>query len=183
MLFISNLPPHQTLYSRSTRDCVCLVHSGHAVYNSTWHRTEALYIYMYIFVEWIGESFISIQVNEINVIFLRVHQDHDVLVCYRVACCHPVVKRCPTLCNPMDCSTPSFLVFHCLLESAQTHVYWVGDTIQPSDSLSPPSPLALNLFQHQSLFQWVSSSHQVAQVLELQLQHQSFQWIFRVDLL
>ena len=64
-------------------------------------------------------------------------------------------------------------------EFTQTHVHWVSDAIQPSHPLSPPSPPALNLSQHQGLFWWVGSSHQVAQVLELQ--HQSFQWIFRVE--
>ena len=83
------------------------------------------------------------------------------------------------LCDPMNCSTPGFPVLHCLLELAQTHVCWVGDAIQPSHPLSSPSPPALNLSQHQGLFQWVSSSHQVAKVLEL-FQHQSFQQIFRV---
>ena len=79
----------------------------------------------------------------------------------------------------MDCSTPGFPVHHQLLEFAQTHVHWVSDAIQPSHPLSSPFPPALNLSQHQGLFQWVSSSHQVAKVLEFQLQHQSFQWIFR----
>ena len=65
----------------------------------------------------------------------------------------------------------------------QTHVHWVGDAIQPSHPLLSPSPPALNLFQHQGLFQWVSSSDQVAKVLEFQLQHQSFQWTLRTDLL
>ena len=87
------------------------------------------------------------------------------------------------LCDPVDCSTPGFPDLHHLLEFAQTHVHWFGDTIQPSYPLSPPSPLSLNLSQHQGLFQWVDPSHQVAEVLELQLQHQSFQWIFRVDFL
>ena len=74
---------------------------------------------------------------------------------------------------------PGFPV-HCQLpELAQTLVHWVGDAIQPSYLLSSPSPPAFNPSQHQSLFQWVSSSHQVAKVLELQLQQQSFQWIFR----
>ena len=82
----------------------------------------------------------------------------------------------------MDWSMSGFSVHHYLPEFAQTHVLWVGDVIKPSHPLSPPS-LALNLSQHQGLFQWVSSSHQVAKVLELQLQHQSFQWIFRVDFL
>ena len=80
----------------------------------------------------------------------------------------------------MDCSTPGFPVHHQLLEFSQTHVHWVGDAIQPSYPLSSPSPPAFNLSQHQDLFQWVSSSHQVAKGLELQLQNQSFQWIFRL---
>ena len=86
-----------------------------------------------------------------------------------------------TLCNPMDCSSPGRPVYHQLPEFTQTHVHWVGDAIQPSHPLSSPSPPAFNLSQHQDLFQWVSSSHQVAKVLEFQLQHQSFQWIFRTD--
>ena len=88
-----------------------------------------------------------------------------------------------TLCNPMDCRTPDLPVRHQLLELTQTHVHRVGDVIQPSHPLSPPSPPASNLSQHQGLFQWVSSSLQVAKVLEFQLQHQSFQWIFRTDFL
>ena len=79
--------------------------------------------------------------------------------------------------QPMDCSTPGFPVLHCLLEFAQNCVHWV----QPSHPLSLPSSLALSLSQHRGLFQWVGFSHQVVKVLELQLQHQSFQWIFRFD--
>ena len=78
------------------------------------------------------------------------------------------------------CNALGFPVLHYLPEFAQTHVCWVSDAIQPSPPLSPPSPLALSLSQHRGLFQWVGSLHQVAKVLELQLQHQSFQWIFRV---
>ena len=74
------------------------------------------------------------------------------------------------------------LVYH-LLELAQTQVHWVGDAIQPSHSLPSPSPPTFNLSQHQGLFQWVSSLHQEAKVLEFQLQHQSFQCIFRTDFL
>ena len=88
-----------------------------------------------------------------------------------------------TLCNPMDCSTPGLPVPHYLLEFTQTHVHRVGDALQPSHPLSPSSPPAFSLSQHQGLFQWVSPSHQVARVLELQLQCQSFQWTFRVDVL
>ena len=91
------------------------------------------------------------------------------------------VQLCPTLCHPMDCSTPGFPVHHQLPELAQTHIHWIGDAIQPSHPLSSPSPPAFNLSQHKGLFQWVSSSHQVAKVLELQLWHQSLQWIFRTD--
>ena len=144
-------------------------------------------------------------------------------------------QSCPTLCNPMDCSTPGLPVHHQLPELAQTLVHWLGDAIQPSHPLSSPSPPALNLSQHQGLFKWVSRwgerwegesgwethvnpwlihvnvwqkplqyckvislqlikingkkkkrlslSHQVAKVLEFQLQHKSFQWTPRTDLL
>ena len=93
-----------------------------------------------------------------------------------------VTQLCPTLCDPMDCSTPGLPVHHQLPEFTQTHVHWVGDAIQPSHPLSTPSPPALNLSQHQGLFRWVSSLHQVAKVSEFQLQHQSFQWTLRTDL-
>ena len=94
-----------------------------------------------------------------------------------------VAKSCPTLCNLMKCSTPGFPILQHLLEFTQTNVHWVGDAIQPSHPLSSSSPPTFNLSQHQGLFQGVSSSHQVTKVLELQLQHQSFQWIFRFDFL
>ena len=94
-----------------------------------------------------------------------------------------VAQSCPTLCDPMNCSMPGHPVHHQLPEFTQTHVHQVGDAIQPSHPLSSPSPPAPNPSQHQSLFQWVSSSHEVAKVLEFQLQHQSFQWTPRTDLL
>ena len=93
----------------------------------------------------------------------------------------PVAHLCPILCGPMDCSTPGFPVHHQLPELSQTHVRQVNDAIQPSHSLSSPSSPAFNLSQHQGLFWWVSSSYQVAKVLQFQLQHQSFQ--FRTDFL
>ena len=77
-----------------------------------------------------------------------------------------VAKLCVTLCDPMDCSKQGFPDLHCLPKFAQTHVHWVGDAIQPSNRLLSPSPPAFNLSQHQGLFHWVSSSHQVAKVLE-----------------
>ena len=91
-----------------------------------------------------------------------------------------VTKWCLNLCHPMKYKMPGFSVLHCLTELAQTHVHWVGDAIQPSHPLLLLSSPALTLSQHQVPFQWVISSHQVAKILGLQLQHQSFQWIFRV---
>ena len=94
-----------------------------------------------------------------------------------------VAQSCPTLCDPMDCSMPVFPV-HCqLLEFTQTHVCWVGDAIQPSHPPLSPSPPSFYLSQHQGLFKWVRCSYQVAKVLELQLQLQSFQRVSRVDFL
>ena len=87
------------------------------------------------------------------------------------------------LCDPMNHSTPGLPVHHQLLESTQTHVHWVGDAIQLSHPLSSPSPPTFNLSQHRGLFQWVSSLHCVVKVPEFQLQHQSFQWTPRTDLL
>ena len=89
-------------------------------------------------------------------------------------------KSCPAVCDPMNWSTRGFPVPHHLLEFAQVHVHRIGDAVQPSHPLSSLSS-AFNLSQHQGLFQWVSCLHQVAKVLELQ--HQSFQWVFRVDFL
>ena len=97
-----------------------------------------------------------------------------------------VAQSCLTLWDPMDCSTPGFPVHHQLPEHVQIHVCRVGDAIQPSHPLSSTFPSGFNLFQNQGLFQWVSSSYQVAKVLEFQFQRQSFQWYsglisFRMD--
>ena len=94
-----------------------------------------------------------------------------------------VAQSCLIPCDPMNCSMPGLPVHHQLQESTQTHVHWVGDAIQPFHLLLSPSPHALNLSQHQGLFKWVSSSHQVAKALEFQLQNQSYQWTPRTDLL
>ena len=80
-----------------------------------------------------------------------------------------VAQSCPTLCDPMNRSTPGLPVHHHLTEFTQTHIHWVSDAIQPSHPRSFPSPPAPNPSQHQSLFQWVNSSHEVAKVLELEL--------------
>ena len=94
-----------------------------------------------------------------------------------------VTQSCPILCNPMDCTMSGPLVHHQLSEFAQIHVHWVGDAIQSFHPLTSSSPPAFNFSQHQGLFQRVSSSQQVAKILEFQLQHQSFQWVFRIDFL
>ena len=93
-----------------------------------------------------------------------------------------MAQSCLTLCDPRDCSKPGFPVHHQLPEVSQTHVHLVSDAIQPSHPLSSPPP-AFDLSQYQGLFQKVSSSHQVTKILEFQLQHQSFQRIFRTDFL
>ena len=94
-----------------------------------------------------------------------------------------VTQLCLTLCNFMDCSMPGFPAHHQLPELTQTHIHWVTVSIPSSHPLLSLSALAFNLSLHQDLFQWVSSLHQVAKVLEFQLQHQSFQWIFTTDFL
>jgi len=92
-----------------------------------------------------------------------------------------VTQSCLNLCNPMDCSTPGFPVHHQLPEFTQIQVHWLADGIQPSHTLPSPSPPALNFSQYQGIFQWVSSLHQMAKVLESQFWHQYFQRIFRTD--
>ena len=104
--------------------------------------------------------------------------------CLFLAYCHirsvqfsSFAQSCPALCNPMNCSTPGLPDHHQLPQFTQTHAHWVSDAIQPSHHLLSPSPPAPNPSQHQGLlFQWVNSLHEVAKVLEFQLQHQSFQW-------
>ena len=98
-----------------------------------------------------------------------------------ICCCCSVAQSCPTLCDLTDCSRPGFPVLQHLLELAQTCVHWISDAIQPSRPLSSPSS-AFNLSQYQGLFQWVGSLHQMAKVLELQLQRPSFRWIFPLGL-
>ena len=131
--------------------CVCNCIYNMCVYNK--------YVYTYVYTH--------------TLYSLSVH----LCVCLIHICCS-VAQSCLTLCNSMNCSTSGFSVDSYLPEFAQTRVRWVSDAIQPSHPLLPSSPLALNFPQHQGLCQWVSSSHQVDKVLELQLQYQSFQWIF-----
>ena len=95
--------------------------------------------------------------------------------------CCSITQLCPTLCNPMDCSMPSLPAPHHRPRFAQVHVHCISDAIQLYHPLMHSSPSALNPSQHQGLFQWVGCSHQMTKILELQLQHQSFQQVFRVD--
>ena len=84
--------------------------------------------------------------------------------------------------DPRDCSTPGFPVLHYLLEFTQTHVHWVSHAIQPSHPLPPPSPPALSLSQHRSIFQGASSSHQVAKVFAFKMQENKILWVFYLNL-
>ena len=102
------------------------------------------------------------------------------LLYFSYLCGCSVAQLCRTLCGPMDCSTPGLPVPHHLLKFAQVHVHCISDAIQPSHPLISSSS-ALNLSQHQGLFQWVSCLHQMTKTLEFPLQHQFFQWVFRVD--
>ena len=130
--------------------------------------------------------------NDAELEMVTVDLLYDVLIaCLFLACilkdffhisyCCFVAKSCSALCNSMDCSMPGFPVLHRLPGLAQTHVHQIGDAIQPSHPLSSPSPPAFNLSQDQGLFQSVGCLHQVVMVLELQLQHQSLQWICSPD--
>ena len=105
------------------------------------------------------------------------------MVAFRSDQIRSVAQSCPTLCDPMNRSTPGLPVHLQLLEFTETHVHRVSDAIQPSHPLSSPFPPVPNPSQHQSLFQWVNSSHEVAKVLEFQLWHHSSQINPRADLL
>ena len=99
----------------------------------------------------------------------RILKYFSLLITFMLGQFSSVTQSCPTLCDPMNRSTPGLPVHHQLPEFTQTHVHRVSDAIQPSHPLSSPSPPAPNPSQHQSLFQWVNSSQEVAKVLELQL--------------
>ena len=138
---------------------------------SLWCLHET-YVFGFLSGIWLQVEVLSLYYWETSILSIRLSVQFS-----------SVAQSCLTLCNPMNRSMPGLPVHHQLPESTQNHVHWVSDAIQPSHPLSSPSPPALNLSQHQDLFQWVSSSHQVAKVLEFQLKHHSFQWTFRTDLL
>ena len=146
---------------------LCLLLSFHSthIYTPSWWSEGCMWLYMCVYI----------------CIYICIHT-HTSLSQTSVQFIS-VAQSCLTLCDPMDCSMPGLPVHHQLLKFTQTHVHWVGDAIQPSHPLLSPSPPAFSLYQHQGLFQWVSSLHHVAKVLEFQLQHQSSQWIFRTDFL
>ena len=116
----------------------------------------------------------------LNSTFKTLRSWHLVPTFHGIFCCS-FTKSCLTLCSPTDCSTPGSPVLHHLPEFSQTHVYWVCNATQPSHSLLYPFPPTFGCSQIQGLSQTFGSLDQVTNILELQLQHQSFQWIFRVD--
>ena len=137
-------------------------------------RTCIPWIARWIFNHWITKE---VPVHIFEVLLSRAN-----CWCIIYLSCCSVIQSHPTPCDPMDYSMPGFPVHHQLPKCVKTHVHLVSDAIQPSHPLSFPSP-AFNISQHQGLFQSVISSHQVVKVLELQLQYQFFQWIFRTDFL
>ena len=116
------------------------------------------------------------------ILYDRATREVSITICKCLCCFRSVTQSCLTLCDPMDCSIPDLPVPHHLSKFAQVHVHSIGDASQPSPPLMPSSPSALNLSQNQRLFQWINCSYQITKIPEFQLQHQSFQWIFRVDL-
>ena len=139
-------------------------------------KTLISQIYIFKWEKWSLKSFVSVYNIAIYFLTLKVKYAYVLITSFQSL-------SQVWLCDPMNHRTSGLPVHHQLPESTQTHVQGVGDAIQPSHPLLSPSPSVLNLSQHQGLFKWVSSSHQVAKVLEFQLQHQSFQWTPRTDLL
>ena len=119
-----------------------------------------MYSYLLFSVQFFNQCLVLFQVQVFYILY---------------CCCCSVVQSCPTLCNPINCSTPGLFVPNYLLEFAQVHVHCIGEIIQPSHPLIPSSPSALILSQHQGLFQYVICSHKMTKILELQLQDQFFQ--------
>ena len=154
------------------------VSAFHSFFTGKYYFIEGVTTVFYTFTSrWINALFWAIT----NVISMIIYvKNLYMVICFLFSCVvsvqfSPVAQSCPTLCDPMDCSTPGFPVPHQHPELSQTHAHRVGDAIQPSHSLSSPSPPAPNPSQHQGLYQRVNSSHEVDKVLEFQLQHQSFQ--------
>ena len=153
----------------STGICWSLYYSSSSGYGGRWFAWSALFYFL-------GQNVCNLHGWLTRFFLLSWRNDYTRVQFSSVA------QSCPTLCNPINHSTPGLPVHHQLSEFTQTHVHRVGDAIQPSHPLSSPSPPIPNPSQHQGLFQW-ANSHEVAKVLEFQLQHQSFQWTPRTDLL
>ena len=128
------------------------------------------------------EVYLSFSNCLLSICYLKSNAITQKMIDFLNHCCS-VAKLCLTLCDPTTAASQPSLSFTISQSLLNFHVHWVTDAIQPSHSLSLPSPSAVNLSQNQGLFQWVSSSHQMAKVLELQLQQQSFQWVFRIGFL
>ena len=162
-------------------DCRSFASSSEAFDSFSYYDTCSFPSLSYIV--WLPQKFLKLEGAKVLIHLISPSTFVKPLKLPSLLFCRSVTKSCLTLWNPTDCSTQGFLVLHPLLEVAQTQVHWVSDAIQPSYFLLSPSPHPLNLSQHQGLFQWVGSLHQVSKLLQLQLQHQSFQQIFRVDTL
>ena len=153
------------------------------LFPTSW--TAARQAFLSLTISWSSPNFMSIESDAIQ-------PSHPDSVCVCVCgekererwllSSHPITQSCLTLFDPMDCSTAGLPVPQHLPGIAQVHIHCIGEGVQPSHPLKPSSPSALNLSQDQGLFHRVICSHQMTIILELQLQHQSFQWIFRVDL-
>ena len=142
------------------------------------------YIYIYIYTHTHTHTHHRVcHFNHLKWQFSCINYIHNVVNLFSSVQFSSVAQSCLTFFDPMNRSMPGLPVHHQLPEFTQTHVHRVGDAIQPSHPLSAPSPPAPNPSQHQGLFQWVISLHEVAKVLEFQLQHQSFQWTPSIDLL
>ena len=185
---------------RPPSECLCLIASNrtsnlHHAWNLSFfltHFSSPSFLYSSILMKSPSISFFLMYFNSLalNMWLFLLTWYHIYTICNLTIYTYDllvqfssVTQSCPTLCDNMNRSMPGLPIYHQLLEFTQIHVHRVGDAIQPSHPLSSPSPPAPNPSQHQGLFQWVNYSHEVAKELEFQLQHQSFQWTPRTNLL
>ena len=164
MVLIVDIPDSPTRLLASQEQALWIFHFTMAekVLNGHEHRISYRGLFDLVFVLFSFRSANSVP-KEINEVYVDQEKTFS-----------SVAQSCPTLCDPMNRSMPGLPVHHQLPEFTQIHIHWVSDAIQPSHPLSTPSSPASNPSQHQGLFQSVNSSHEVAKVLEFQLQHQSF---------
>ena len=145
------------------------------------HLHTHTHIYIYIYIYSFSDSFpLQVITRYWAISLFSIAVPCWLYILYIIVQFSSVAQSCSTLWDPMNHSTAVLSVHHQLPEFTQTRVHSVGDAIQPSHPVWSPSPPAPNPSQHQGLFRWVSSSHQVAKVLEFQLQHQFFQWIYNI---